>query len=131
MMAAMGRQLKQSVNVFHSLMLYRRLPARGRGYERPADAIEVSRRQTQAHKYRRTFVIEAINPIDTRTLVVAPQNEEVLWVLDFVGEQETDGLQGLLATVDVVSEEEVVGFWREAAVLKESEQVVVLAMDIT
>ncbi len=24
-MAAMGRQLKQSVNVFHSLMLYRRL----------------------------------------------------------------------------------------------------------
>ena len=27
MMAAMGRQLKQSVNVFHSLMLYRRLPA--------------------------------------------------------------------------------------------------------
>ena len=26
MTAAMGRQLKQSVNVFHSLMLYRRLP---------------------------------------------------------------------------------------------------------
>jgi len=25
-MAAMGRQLKQSVKVFHSLMLYRRLP---------------------------------------------------------------------------------------------------------
>jgi len=25
MMAAMGRQLKQSVKVFHSLMLYRRL----------------------------------------------------------------------------------------------------------
>ena len=27
MIAAMGKQLKQSVNVFHSLMLYRRLPA--------------------------------------------------------------------------------------------------------
>ena len=27
MMAAIGRQLKQSVNVFHSLILYRRLPA--------------------------------------------------------------------------------------------------------
>jgi hypothetical protein len=26
MMAAIGRQLKQSVNVFHNLMLYRRLP---------------------------------------------------------------------------------------------------------
>lgn len=36
MMAAMGKQLKQSVNVFHSLMLYLRLPARtnsdGGGY---------------------------------------------------------------------------------------------------
>ena len=29
MTAAMGRQLKQSVNVFHSLILYLRLPARG------------------------------------------------------------------------------------------------------
>lgn len=29
-MAAMGKQLKQSVKVFHSLMLYRRLPARQR-----------------------------------------------------------------------------------------------------
>ena len=26
MIAAIGRQLKQSVNVFHSFMLYRRLP---------------------------------------------------------------------------------------------------------
>ena len=62
--------------------------------------------------------------------MVAPQNEEILRILDFVGKQETYGLQGLLATVDVVPEEEVVGFWWETAVLKESEQVVVLAVDI-
>ena len=30
MIAAIGRQLKQSVNVFHSLMLYLRLPERGK-----------------------------------------------------------------------------------------------------
>jgi len=35
--------------------------------------------------------------------VVAAQNEEVLGVLDLVGEQEADGLQRLLAAVDVVS----------------------------
>ena len=29
-MAATGRQLKQSVNVFHNLMLYRRLPEKSR-----------------------------------------------------------------------------------------------------
>lgn len=36
----------------------------------------------------------------------------------------------LLATVDVITEEEVVGVWREAAILKETQQVVVLAVDI-
>ena len=84
-----------------------------------------------AYFWQRTFVIEAVNPVDTRTLVVAPQHEEVLRVLDFVGEQETDSLQGLLAAVDVISKEQVVGFWWETAVLEESEQIVVLAMDIT
>ena len=63
--------------------------------------------------------------------MVAPQHEEVLRVLDFVGEEETYRLERLLATVDVVSKEQVVGLWRETAVLEESEQIVVLAMDIT
>src|ERR1700754_2627252 len=39
MMAAMGRQLKQSVNVFHSLMLYLRLPV-GQGARHPSSAID-------------------------------------------------------------------------------------------
>ena len=85
MMAAMGRQLKQSVNVFHSLMLYRRLPGgkhhREDGPRRRRSVISV------ISKIRpRTFVIEAINPVNARTLMVAPQYEEVLRVLDFVGE---------------------------------------------
>ena len=56
-----------------------------------------------AYFWQRTFVIEAVNPVDTRTLVVAPQHEEVLGILDFVGEEKTYRLQGLLAAVDVVS----------------------------
>ena len=75
-------------------------------------------------------MIEAINPVTARTRMVAPQYEEVLRVLDFVGEEETYRFERLLATVDVVSQEEVVGFWREAAVLEQSKQVVVLAVDI-
>ena len=51
----------------------------------------------------RTFVVETIDTIDARALVVAPQYEEVLRVLDFVGEEETYRLERLLATVDVVT----------------------------
>ena len=36
----------------------------------------------------------------------------------------------MLATVDVVTEEEVVGLGREAAVLEQAEEVVVLAVDV-
>jgi hypothetical protein len=63
--------------------------------------------------------------------VVAAEDEEVLRVLDLVCEQKADGLERLLAAVDVVAEEEVVGLWRESAVLEETEQIVVLAVNIS
>lgn len=63
--------------------------------------------------------------------MVPSEDEKVFGVLDLVGEQETDGLEGLLAAIDVIAEEEVVCFWRETAVLEQSEKVVVLAVDVT
>lgn len=66
------------------------------------------------------FIVEAVNAVDGGALVVATQDEEVLGILDFVGQQQTDGLKRLLATVDVVTEEEVVRLWREAAVLEQT-----------
>ena len=63
--------------------------------------------------------------------MVPPQYEEVLRVLDLVREEEADGLERLLATVDVVAEEEVIRFGREAAVLEEAQEVVVLTVDVT
>ena len=62
--------------------------------------------------------------------MVAPQNEEVLGVLDLVGQEQADGLERLLAAIYVVAEEEVVGLGREAAVLEEAEQVIILPVDI-
>jgi hypothetical protein len=119
MMAAIGRQLKQSMNVFHTLMLYLRLPAR--------------------HQYLRVFrecvaptlVIETVDTVYARVLVIAPEQEEVLGILDLVREEQADRLEALLTPVDVVSEEEVIRLWREAAVLEQPQQVVVLAMDVT
>jgi hypothetical protein len=52
---------------------------------------------------RHTFIIEAIDAVDRSTLVVAAQNEEVLWVFDFVSEEQADGLQRLLPPIDIVS----------------------------
>ena len=77
------------------------------------------------------LVVEAVNSVDGRALVVATKDEEVLRVLDLVGEQEADGLKRLLASVDVVTQEEVVGLGREPAVLEQPEQVVVLPVDVT
>lgn len=77
------------------------------------------------------LIVEAVDAVDGRTLVVAAQNEEVLGVLDLVREQKADGLERLLATVDVVTEEEVVGLGRKATVLEETEEIVILSVDIT
>lgn len=64
------------------------------------------------------FIVEAVDAVDRRALVVTAQDEEVLRVLYLVGEQQADGLERLLATIDVVAEEEVVGLWGESAVLE-------------
>lgn len=77
------------------------------------------------------LVVEAVDAVDRGALVVATEDEEVLRVLDLVREEEADGLERLLATVNVVAKEEVVGFWREAAILEQAEQVVILAVDVT
>lgn len=79
MIAAMGRQLKQSVKVFHNLMLYRRLP-RSSGH-----ALALKQRGL-------TLVVETVDPVDTGTLVISSENEKVFGVLDLVGEQQADSL---------------------------------------
>ena len=51
----------------------------------------------------RTFIIETINTIDTRTLVVAPQDEKVFGIFDFVSKQQANCFERLLAAIDIVS----------------------------
>lgn len=77
------------------------------------------------------FVVESIDSIDRCALVVSAQDEEVLGVFDLVRKQQADGLQALLASINVIAQEEVVCLWRKPPILKETQQVVVLAMYIT
>ena len=50
--------------------------------------------------------------------------------LDLVGQQQTDGLEALLASVDVVAQKEVVALGREATVLEQAQQVEVLPVQV-
>lgn len=78
-----------------------------------------------------TFIIETIYSIDGSTLMVSPQQKEVLWIFDLVSQQKAYGFQRLLAPVYIVTQEQVVAFWREPSILKQPQQVIVLPMDVT
>jgi hypothetical protein len=77
------------------------------------------------------LVVESIDAVDRGALVVTSEDEEVFGVLDLVGEEQADGLKRLLTSVDVITEEEVIGLRREATILEESEKIVVLSVNIT
>ena len=77
------------------------------------------------------LIVEAVDAVDGRTFVVSSEEEEVVWEFDLVGEEKADGLDTLLASVDIVAEEEVVGARREASVFEEPEEVGVPAVDVT
>lgn len=69
-----------------------------------------------------------INSINTGALVIAAQQEEILGIFDLVGQEQTDRLQGLLAPVHVVAEEQIVGSRWKAAILEQPQQICVLAV---
>lgn len=77
------------------------------------------------------FIVESIYAVNRCTLVISAQDEEILWILDLVREEQANGLKRLFASVDVVPKEEVIRFGWESSVFKEAEKVVILAMNIT
>lgn len=78
-----------------------------------------------------TLIVEAIYSVNRGALVVSSQQKEVFWVFDLVSQQQTDGLQGLLASVYVVAQEQVVALWWKASIFKQPEQIIVLPVNIT
>lgn len=78
-----------------------------------------------------TLIVEAVYSVNRGALVVSSQQKEVFWVFDLVSQQQTDGLQGLLASVYVVAQEQVVALWWKASIFKQPEQIIVLPVNIT
>ena len=63
--------------------------------------------------------------------MVSSEDEEVFGVFDLVGEEKADGFKRLFSSIDIVTQEEVVGFGREPAVLEKPQKVVILSVDVT
>lgn len=66
----------------------------------------------------RTLIIESIDSINTSALMISSQDEKVFRVLDFIRQQQADSLKRLLASIDIITKEEVIGFGGETTVLK-------------
>ena len=68
---------------------------------------------------------------DTARLMVAPQNSDSFLVADFEAKQQAHCLKGIVAPVDIVSQEQVVGVRHMASNLEQLKQVIDLTVDVT
>ena len=50
-----------------------------------------------------TLIVEAVDTVDRGAFVVTTEDEKVLGILDLVGKEEANGLERLLATIDVIT----------------------------
>ena len=68
---------------------------------------------------------------DVRALVVPPQQEEILGVLDLVAQEEKDGLEALLSSVHVVAKEKVSCLSWITSYLEQFHQIEILTVNVT
>ncbi len=62
--------------------------------------------------FAETFVVEAVNLGDLPGLVVASEDGDSVLVSEFESNEKCDGLNGIVASVDVITHKKVVGVWR-------------------
>lgn len=67
------------------------------------------------------FVVKAVDTIDAGAFVISSEDEEVLRILDLVCQKQADSLERLLASINIVAEEEVVGLRRETAIFEQTQ----------
>ena len=65
--------------------------------------------------FPQAFVVEAVHLCDLSRFVVSSQDGNAIAIAELHGHEQSDGLYGVVASVDIVTHEEVVGVWRVAA----------------
>jgi len=63
--------------------------------------------------------------------MVASQDGDSLFVSDFQGEQVAEGFDGVVPSIDVISQEKVVGIGNRASDFEKLNQIVELAVDVS
>lgn len=78
-----------------------------------------------------TLIIEAVDLGDLSRLVVATQDGDSILVSDLECHQERDGLDTVVASIDIVSHEQIVRVWRLATDSEQFNQIVKLSVNVT
>jgi hypothetical protein len=77
------------------------------------------------------FVIETVDTINGSTFVISSEDKEIFRVFDLVGEQQTYCLKTLFSSINIISQEKVIGIWWKPSVFEQTEKIVVLTVNIT
>ena len=77
------------------------------------------------------FIVETVDTVDRSAFVVASEKKEVELVFELVGKEKAYGLYALLTTINIVPKEQVVRSWRVATVLKQTQEVWKLTVNIS
>ena len=62
--------------------------------------------------------------------MVAPEKKEISGVLYFVSQKQANDLERVFAPIDIISQKQIIRFGRILAVIKQSKQIRILAMNI-
>lgn len=62
--------------------------------------------------------------------MVAPEQEKILGVFNFVGEKKADCFKRLLAAIHVIPQKEIVGLGGESPVFEQAEKIRVLTVNV-
>jgi len=76
------------------------------------------------------LVVEAVHLRDLATLVVASQDGYSVFVTDFQSDEKSDGLHRIIASIHVVTHEQVIRIGTPTAYLEQLHEVMELAMDV-
>jgi len=77
------------------------------------------------------FIIEPVNLSDLSALMVASKDGQSLWISHFQSDKESDSLNRVIASINVISHEQVISIRGLSSNLKKFAQVVELSMDVT
>ena len=111
-----GSYQNTSQNVLHTFTLYLLLPFKFNCYKLFKE---------------KTFVEEPIDSVYGLALVVSSEQEEVIGVFHFISKQQTNRLNVMRTTVNVITQKQVVAFGWKTAIFEQSDQVLVLAVYVS